>query len=271
LPRFFYIGVLLMFVGMVFKMSAVPFHFWAPDVYEGSPTSITAFMSTVVKIAAVGAFYKIFSVCFSSVQSTWSLVLQIIMVLTLVVPNVTAVYQTNVKRILAYSSIGHIGYLLLALLANSNTPAVLFYYLTAYSVASIAAFSVLNFLERAGEASGVESFYGLFKRNSLMAVTMVIALLSLAGIPPLAGFFGKYMVFATAVEHGYTSFVIIAVITSLIGVYYYFRIISVMFFKDSSKDELTLPGSTKILFIILILLNVLIGLFPQTLISLLDV
>jgi NADH-quinone oxidoreductase subunit N len=271
LPRFFYIGVLLMFVGIVFKMSAVPFHFWAPDVYEGSPTSITAFMSTVVKIAAVGAFYKIFSVCFVSVQNTWSIVLQIIIVLTLVIPNLTAVYQTNAKRILAYSSIGHIGYLLLALLAQGNAAAVLFYYLTAYAVASIAAFSVLNFIEQGGGDSSVESFHGLFKRNSLMAVTMVMALLSLAGIPPLAGFFGKYMVFATAIEHGYTSFVILAVITSLIGVYYYFRIISVIFFKDSGKVEFMLPRSTKILFIILILLNLLIGLFPQTLISLLDV
>jgi NADH-quinone oxidoreductase subunit N len=271
LPRFFYIGILLMFVGMVFKMSAVPFHFWAPDVYEGSPTSITAFMSTVVKIAAVGAFYKIFAVCFVSVQSTWSIILQIILVLTLVVPNLTAVYQSNVKRILAYSSIGHIGYLLLVFLSDANEPSVVFYYLTAYAVASIAAFSVLSFIEKGGEDNSVESFHGLFKRNSLMAVTMVIALLSLAGIPPLAGFFGKYMVFASAINHGYTPFAILGVITSLIGVYYYFRIIVVMFFNESDRGQLVVPTFSKTLFISLIILNLFIGLFPQLLISLLDV
>ena len=144
LPGFFYAGVLLMIVGLAFKISAVPFHFWAPDVYEGSPTAITAFMSTVVKIAAIAAFYRIFSFCFSSAHATWIVPLQIIAVLTLVISNITAVYQSGVKRMLAYSSIGHVGYILLAFVSNDVAATeTIFYYLTLTRLASIAAFTLL--------------------------------------------------------------------------------------------------------------------------------
>ena len=259
LPTFFYAGVLLMLVGMAFKISAVPFHFWAPDVYEGSPVTITAFMSTVVKIAAVAAFYRVFSFCFSSVQSSSIIVLQVITVLTLVVPNVTAVYQTSVKRMLAYSSVGHVGYILLAFISNSTTsPGTIFYYLAAYSVASIAAFSVLHEVENARA-----SFNGLYKRSPFLAVVMTISLLSLAGIPPLAGFFGKYLVFSQALENGYTGMVIIAVATSLIGVFYYFRVIIDMFLKDSENKIIQVSLSARILMTLLSILALALGLFPD--------
>ena len=268
LPTFFYTGVILMVVGMAFKISVVPFHFWVPDVYEGSPVTITAFMSTVVKIAAIAAFYKVFSVCFSSVQSTWITILQVITVLTLVVSNITAVYQARVKRMLAYSSVGQVGYILLAFIANSATSSgTILYYLASYAVASIATFSVLHEVENANESAS--GFNGLYKRNPMLAVVMTIALLSLAGIPPLAGFFAKYMVFAQALDHGYASLVILAVVTSLVGVYYYFQVIIAMFLKEPDGAFIRLSGSSKVLMSLLVVLTLLLGLFPNWLISLL--
>lgn len=269
LPTFFYAGVLLMMVGLAFKISAVPFHFWAPDVYEGSPTAITAFMSTVVKIAAIAAFYRIFSSCFTAVQSTWIAPLQVIMVLTLVVANVTAVYQHSVKRILAYSSVGHVGYILLAFVSNDTASSgAIFYYLSAYATASITAFTILDRLETTNPIITVDYFNGLFKRSPLLAVGMTLALLSLAGIPPLPGFFGKYMVFALAIENGHTGLTIIAIITSLIGVYYYFRIIIAMFFKDPQGGGLTISTSARLLLYVLILVSLALTVFPDKLLSL---
>ncbi|HEY9049834.1 MAG TPA: NADH-quinone oxidoreductase subunit N [Ohtaekwangia sp.] len=267
-PTFFYAGILLMMIGLAFKISAVPFHFWAPDVYSGAPTTITAFMSTVVKVAAIAAFIRIFSTCFVAAASTWTTVLTVITVLTLVIPNVTAVYQTYVKRILAYSSVGHVGYILLAFIANPSGTDTIFYYLATYTVASLAAFSVLHLVEGPAEETTIDYFNGLYKKNAWLAVTMTIALLSLAGIPPLAGFFGKYLVFAQAINHGYTSLVIVAVITSLIGVYYYFRIIIAMYFREPEGATIEIRGSHKALFFVLIVLSFALGLFPDAVLKL---
>jgi NADH-quinone oxidoreductase subunit N len=269
LPSFFYAGVLMMLIGLAFKISAVPFHFWAPDVYSGSPTTITAFMSTVVKVAAIAAFVRLFSTCFLVVEPTWSKVLQVIAVLTLVIPNVTAVYQNNVKRMLAYSSVGHVGYILLAFIASPSETGTIFYYLTTYSVSSLAAFSVLHLVEGNSEEVTITYFNGLFKRNAWLAVTITIAMLSLAGIPPLAGFFGKYMVFAQAIRNGYTGMVIVAVITSLIGVYYYFKVIIAMYFNESTTPPvIELRASHKTLLFVLIALTFALGLFPDMIMSL---
>jgi NADH-quinone oxidoreductase subunit N len=266
LPSFFYVGVLMMLVGMCFKISAVPFHFWAPDVYEGSPTYITAFMSTIVKIAAFAAFFRLFSFAFASAISTWSVVLQIITVLTLVIANITAAYQHNVKRMLAFSSVGHAGYTLLALVGGGQQAAgTIFYYLAVYAVGSIAAFFVLLQIEKSSGNNQVESFNGLFKKNPLLAVTMTVSLLSLAGIPPLAGFFGKYLVFALALNNGFTGLVIVGVITSLIGVYYYFRVIVAMFFSEPNVIDVSLTISQKILIYVLMLFSIGFGVFPDLL------
>jgi len=269
LPYFFYAGVLMMFAGLAFKISAVPFHFWAPDVYEGSPTAITALMSTVVKIAAIAAFYRIFSICFSSVQTTWTAALQVITVLTLVIANVTAVYQNSVKRMLAYSSVGHVGYILLGFLSNDKTSSgTTFYYLAAYAVASITAFTILQLLEQKRASITIDNFNGLYKKKPLFAVAMTLALLSLAGIPPLPGFFGKYMVFALAIENGHTSLVILAIITSLIGVYFYFRVIIAMFFKEPGNEEIPHDASLTSLLYLLITLTIALGIFPDSLLQL---
>ncbi len=264
LPAFFYTGMFLVLVGLAFKMSAVPFHFWAPDVYEGSPVAITAFMSTVVKIAAVAAFYKMFSFCFGSLQSSWIPALQVIAVLTLIVPNITAVVQKNTRRMLAYSSVGQVGYILLAIIAgNAASSGAILYYLAAYCFASIAAFSVLQKVE---ENHG---FRGLAKRNPLLALVMTIALLSLAGIPPLPGFFGKYLVLSQALQSGYTGLVIVAVIASLISVYYYFMVILAMYTEEQEGVKFPISLSYKVLIVTVLLITVLAGLFPEQLIGLL--
>lgn len=269
LPSFFYAGALLMLIGLAFKISAVPFHFWAPDVYEGSPTAVTGFMSTVVKIAAIAAFFKIFSICFSTIAPVWEMILLVIMVLTLVIANITAVYQNSVKRMLAYSSVGHVGYILLAFLAdNKGSDGTIFFYLSAYAVSSLAAFGALIIVGGKEENTLVERFNGLFKRNPIVAVGLTIALLSLAGIPPLPGFFGKYLVFALAISKGMIPYVILAVVTSLIGVYYYFKVIIAMFFKDPSGEPLKISTSKEVLIVVLILITLALGVFPDFLIQL---
>jgi NADH-quinone oxidoreductase subunit N len=264
LPGYFYGGILLLLVGLAFKISAVPFHFWGPDVYEGSPTPITALMATVVKIGAFAAFFRIFAFCFPSVQGSWLLVLQVMTVLTLIVPNVTAVYQSNVKRMLAYSSVGHVGYLLLAFIAGMEASSgPVYFYLVSYAVGSLLSFSILIILERGGESLQIESFNGLFKRSPLLAVGMTMALLSLAGIPPLAGFFGKYMAFALAIQNGYIGLVILAVVTSLIGVYYYFRVIIAMFFKDAMAPAIDVSATFRVLVLVLMLFSLLLSVIPD--------
>lgn len=269
LPAFFYVGVLLILVGLAFKISAVPFHFWAPDVYSGSPTSVTAFMSTVVKIAAVAAFVKVFSVCFSHIAPSWSFVLKIIMILTLAVPNLIAAAQDNVKRMLAYSSVGHVGYILLAFIAQPETStSSIFYYLCAYSVASITAFAVLLQVEKSSSGTDIVHFNGLFKRNPLLAVGLTIALLSLAGIPPLAGFFGKYLVFIQAIDHGLISLTILAIVTSLMGAYYYFRVIIAMYLQEPAGDSLSVSASQKALIVILVALMFALAVLPDYLLGL---
>lgn len=269
LPAFFYIGVLLIMVGLAFKISAVPFHFWAPDVYSGSPTSVTAFMSTVVKIAAIGAFIKVFAVCFVAVESTWIGVLKIITILTLIVPNLIAAAQQDVKRMLAYSSVGHVGYILLAFIAApESSSSTIFYYLTVYSVASIASFAVVLQVEKLNSGINILQFNGLFKRSPFLAVSFTIALLSFAGIPPLAGFFGKYLVFVQALDKGMLSLTILAIVTSLIGAFYYFKVIIAMFLQEPAGDVVPVSISQKTLLAILVGLLFALAIFPDYILSL---
>jgi NADH-quinone oxidoreductase subunit N len=185
---------------MLFKISAAPFHFWAPDVYEGAPTPITAFMSTIVKTAAFAAFYRLFSTSFVSLDYVWVNIVIVLAGLTLAVGNITAVFQTNVKRMLAYSSIAHAGYMLLALAALTSTSSgSILFYATAYSFASISVFVVLMNVFKAKGSYDISAFNGLAKSNPLLAFTMTVSMLSLAGIPPFAGFFAKYFIFTTAI------------------------------------------------------------------------
>lgn len=269
-----YSGIVMMLVGMLFKVSAAPFHFWAPDVYQGSPTTVTAFMSTIVKTAAIVAILRLFSskytIPFSGVSGFWLPIVAVCTGLTIVIGNVTAVVQNGVKRMLAYSSISHAGFLLLAITAFSAfTAKAILYYTAAYSIASITAFTVLmNVMAQKG-GDAIENFNGLGKKNPLLAVAMTIAMLSLAGIPPTAGFFGKYYVFTAALNAGHFWLVGLAILGSLVGVYYYFRIIIAMFFKPA-KDETPVTASLEhqaMLFITAVI-TIVLGLLPDLLLNL---
>ncbi len=264
------VGVLMILIGMAFKISAVPFHFWAPDVYHGAPTVITAFMATIVKTAAFAAFLRLFITCFGPLKEGWGDVIWVIIVLTLFVGNIAAIAQSSMKRMLAYSSVAHAGYMLLALIAlNEASSASVLYYSFAYSASTIAAFTVLHVIMSNGMPDDISSFNGLIKRSPLLAIAMVIALLSFAGIPPTGGFFAKYYVFSVALKNGYTWLVVLAVVSSLISVYYYFRVISAMFVTESSLPKPDMSGLQKTALITSMALVLLLGIFPEFLVRLL--
>ena len=233
-----HLGILLILVGLGFKVSAVPFHFWAPDVYTGSPNLVTAFMATVVKTAAFAGFYRLFSMAFAGAESFWSISVAVLAALTMTLANVTAIFQTDFKRMMAYSSISHAGYLLLAILAigqAGSAGAILLYTLT-YSIATICAFGCYMAVAEPSSDGSFEAFKGLGKRQPFLAAVMAISMLSLAGIPPTAGFFGKYFLF-TAAFGEYPWLVVIAVINSAISIFYYFKVIIAMYF---SREDSTL-------------------------------
>jgi len=267
----FYVGLLLMLVGMAFKVSAAPFHFWAPDVYQGAPTSVTAYMATIVKTAAFAAFLRLFYTSFQGSAGTWTNIVVIMAGLTLLVGNITAVLQTSTKRMLAYSSVAHTGYMLLGLVAlNGFSQSSILMYALAYSIGSITSFGVLIYVAKARGGDAVDSFNGLAKTNPFLAFVMTVALLSLAGIPPTAGFFAKYYIFTAAFQAGYPWLVLIAILASLIGVYYYFRIIIAMYFKHNNNETvIEVSMNHKLLFFITVLLTIALGLMPDFVIGLL--
>ncbi len=255
-------GVLLIMIAMLFKVSAAPFHFWAPDVYQGSPTIITVYMSTVVKTAAFAAFLKLFMTLFGGMQGLWSSSLWIIAAATILIGNITAVFQTNIKRMLAYSSISHAGYMLLAILAMNNSSASsLLFYTLAYSLSSLGSFAILLLVNKSIGSESLDSFYGLAKKNPLLAAATVIAMLSLAGIPPAAGFFAKYYIFSSAIQSGLTSLVIIAVCGSLIGVFYYFKVI-IALFKEKDAAHISMSGNEKAVIVFTSLATLILGILP---------
>lgn len=257
-------GVLMILIGLSFKISAVPFHFWAPDVYTGSPTVITAYMSTVVKTAAFAGFFRLFFFSFSLTSAVWVNMIWVLSALTIVVGNITAVYQVNFKRMLAYSSIAHAGYMLMAILArNVYAEQSILFYAVAYSVSSITAFGVLLAVSRVSGNDNIDSFNGLARKNPLLAFVTLLSVLSLAGIPPLAGFFAKYYIFTAALQQHYTWLVIIAVLGSLIGVYYYFRIIIAMFKGEEEGAEIPVTFSYKTVLLCVSLVALALGIMPQ--------
>jgi NADH-quinone oxidoreductase subunit N len=265
MPLFFYAGVIMLLIAMCFKVSAAPFHFWAPDVYQGSPTVITALMSTIVKTAAFAAILRLFLIGFGGVTEIWTVILVAIIALSLVIANFSAAMQSNVKRMLAYSSISHAAFMLMVVLANLRSNATLgalLYYSLAYSIGSIAAFGVLYSVTKKGDES-FEAFNGLGKRNPLMAACMVVAMLSLAGIPVTAGFFAKYFVFINMIGTDYKWLLILAILTSAVGVYYYFKVIIAMYFKTSAETEAVpfeLPN--KMVVIVTTIITLALGIVP---------
>jgi len=226
-------GVLMVLVGLCFKVAAVPFHMWSPDAYEGAPTPITAFMATAPKAAAMGAFLRVFGTGFAGISSEWMLPLSYVAGASMILGNIAAVRQQTMKRLLAYSSIAHVGYMLLGVLGKGvdNAQAVWLYLLT-YLVMNTGAFAVVIILQGKGEGERIEDFRGLGKRRPFLAFAMMMFLLSLAGIPPLVGFFGKFYLFKLAVESDLITLVTIALITSAISAFYYLQVVNQMYFKE---------------------------------------
>lgn len=265
MPLFFYAGIIMMLVAMLFKVSAAPFHFWAPDVYQGSPTVITALMSTVVKTAAFAAILRLFLIGFGGVSETWTVVLAAVIAVSLIVANFSAAMQSNVKRMLAYSSISHAAFMLMVVLANVRSNATLdslLYYSLAYSIGSVTAFGIIYLVTKDGNEN-IEMFNGLAKRNPFLAACMTVAMLSLAGIPVTAGFFAKYFVFINMIGTSYKWLLILAILTSAVGVYYYFKVIIAMYFKpceNTEKIEVELPNKLAIAFTAII--TIALGLIP---------
>ena len=234
------LGLLLVLVGLAFKVGAAPFHFWTPDVYEGTPTFFTAFMSTVVKTAGFAAFYKLLYAAFSASYGAWLPTVLGITVLTLLVGNLGAVAQTSTKRMLAYSIISHAGYLLMALVAfdNARSPQALFFYSLSYSIATVAAFAVIKLVADARDGrEDYGALRGLARTNPLLAVALAVSMLSLAGIPLTGGFFGKFFLFAAASERGFTGLIVLAVLMAAVGIYYYFRPVIAAFISGDPEDD----------------------------------
>lgn len=263
----FYVGIILMLIGMGFKIGAAPFHFWTADVYTGSPSIVTTFMSTVVKTAGIAAFFRLFSVCFANTGETWSMVLVGISALTMFIGNITAVTQDSFKRMLAYSSIAHAGYLLFAIFSMTKSSGnAIFLYSTAYTFAGIMAFTGLIVVQHYTAKDTFDAFNGLAKRNPLLALCITAAMLSLAGIPPMAGFFGKFFIFSTALSQNSIGIVIWAILMSCVSIYYYFRVIIAMYMKpaaDENKWELT--AAQQIVLAICLSVSIALGVAPNIL------
>lgn len=260
----FDLGVLLMIVGLSFKVSAAPFHFWAADVYDGAPSLITAYMSSIVKTASFAAFLKLFIVAFGSIYVQYSSTLWAIAALTIVVGNFIALYQDSLKRMLAYSSISHAGYMLITILAlGDSSSSALFFYATAYTFAAIVAFNVLIKVKQLKNSESIDAFNGLAKTNPFAAFALTIAMTSMAGIPLTAGFFGKFYLFATALAQGYTWLVVIAILSAVVGIWYYFKVIIAMYMKESTDDlALEYNASSKFVLVIATIVTLVLGILP---------
>lgn len=270
----YWAGVALLLVGFFFKISAVPFHMWTPDVYEGAPTTITAYMATASKAAAFVAFILVLSRALPDARAEWSDVIWLFAIFTMVVGNILALVQDNVKRMLAYSSIAHSGYILIGLATGTLAAysAVLFY-LFAYTLMNIGAFGVVAFYEwqKGTVDNDIKSYAGLGYQQPLMGVLMSVFLFSMVGIPPFAGFIGKYRVFAAAIDEGLISLVIVGVLASAASVYYYLRVLVYLYMKENETGMvISRPGRIYTLSLLLLaLLTIYFGINPGGLIDLL--
>jgi NADH-quinone oxidoreductase subunit N len=264
MPPIIAVGLVFLVIALSFKVSAAPFHFWTPDVYDGAPTVFTSFMSTIVKVAGFFAFVRLFETAFGRVQGQWQNLIVFITIATLLIGNVTAVFQQSVKRMLAYSSIAQAGFMMFAVFAlNETAKDGLIIYSAAYCLATIGIFAVLIKMKD----YTIEGFNGLGKTNPLLALCATIFLLSLTGIPLTAGFYGKFFMLAGAVENGHKFWlVVVAVLFAAISAYYYFRVIQAMYFKEATEnviDEKEITTTFKVVLVITAILILAIGIYPE--------
>ena len=270
-----YAGMALLIAGFGFKVSLVPFHMWTPDVYQGAPTPVTAFMSVGTKAAAFAAFYRLFLMGLPDQQAVWGPALAILAVLTMTLGNLAALRQTSLKRMLAYSSIAHAGYILVGLVPGTGFGVMAsLFYLISYAFMNIGAFAVVALLEREDRMdASYDRLKGMGSTRPWLAFVMAIFMLSLAGVPPLAGFFGKFFVFSAAVQGGYSWLAGIAMLNSAIGAYYYLRVVVYMYFDKPTAEtvETTAPRNVPMTLglTLAVVFTVLLGVFPALWTSLL--
>lgn len=278
-PALLATGATLVTIGFCFKVAAFPFHQWAPDVYEGSPTAVTAFMSTAGKAAAFSAFVPIImhvmptqgaSPASVAYAPQMQLMLAVIAAVTMLIGNISAIAQSNVKRMLAYSSVAHAGYLMMGLVSGTGDgAAAITFYVTSYVFMQLGAFVIVGILERAnGGHLELDDYRGLGKRHPMLAGLMAIFMFSLAGIPPFAGFFGKYLLFLSVIEAGYTWLAIVAVVSSVISVYFYLGLVVKMYFQEpSGQDEPAPAGTAAVTLAAATIAILLLGVMPSLLLN----
>lgn len=258
------LGIGLVLVGFAFKVAIVPFHMWSPDVYQGAPTTVTAFLSTAPKAAGFGALMKVLVVAFPLERAAWTDLLSVLAILTMTVGNISALVQTNVKRMLAFSSVAHAGYLLMGVLVvNVSGLSSVLFYLVIYSVMNFGAFGVVSLVEKGEKGVFLDDFKGLASRHPWLSALLALFMVSLAGFPPTAGFVAKYAIFSAAMEDGHVWLVVIAVLNTLVSVYFYVRPIVNMYMQ---KEEMELSTfvfpAASILMTVLAGLIILFGLTP---------
>jgi len=264
-------GLVFLIIGIGFKLGAVPFHMWLPDVYHGAPTAVTLFIATAPKIAAFALAIRLLVDGLGAVHQDWQSMVIMLSVLSMVIGNIVAIAQTNLKRMLAYSAISHIGFILLGIL--SGTPegyAASMFYTLVYSLMSLGGFGMIILMSRQGfEADNIDDFKGLSSRNPWYALMMLILMFSMAGIPPLIGFYAKLTVIKSVVDTDLISVAIVAVVMSVIGAYYYLRIIKVMYFdKAIQHEKLQAPLDMQVMFSVNALTVFALGIFPGSLLAL---
>jgi NADH-quinone oxidoreductase subunit N len=266
------IGIAFLSIGLLFKVGAVPFHSWSPDVYQGAPTPVTAFMAAATKVAAFGAMLRIYYTVFANAQWSWTPVLSGIAIATMLLGSLVAIAQRDVKRMLAYSSIAHAGFLLSGVIAlNKAGLDATIYYLFAYGVATVGAFAVVTLVrDSAGEVTDLNRWKGLGKRSPFAATSFALFLLAFAGIPLTSGFIGKFSIFSAAYESGAKGVVIAGVLSSAIAAFFYIRVIVLMFFTDATEDgtSVEIPSVlTQAAVVIAAVVTVALGVYPAPLLE----
>jgi NADH-quinone oxidoreductase subunit N len=266
------IGIAFLSIGLLFKVGAVPFHSWAPDVYQGAPTPVTAFMAAATKVAAFGAMLRIYYTVFANAEWSWSPMLTGIAVITMLLGSLVAVTQRDVKRMLAYSSIAHAGFLLLGVIAlnKSGLDATIFY-LLAYGIATVGAFAVVTLVrDSSGEVTDLNRWKGLGKRSPFAASTFAFFLLAFAGIPLTSGFIGKFSIFSAAYESGATVLVLVAILSSALAAFFYIRVIVLMFFSEATEDgtSVEIPSIlTRTVIVASAAITLILGVYPTPLLD----
>ena len=268
LPDWFFIGIILLTIGMLFKIAVVPFHFWAPDVYEGAPALTTATMSTLAKVVAMATLFKLLSVLNADISESFQVVIVVLSIASMTVGNIMALRQVNVKRMLAFSGISHAGFMLMTLLTLGTSASTLLYYAAAYSISGIAAFAVILYVCKNRDNEDITNFHGLGKTNPLLAAVLTGALLSMGGIPIFSGFFAKLFLFNQTIEAGYLVLVIVAVVNSIISIGYYLKLILAMYGKEPNEEKKGTPILYYSVAVIAIVINIVIGLFPSLVLDL---